>query len=413
MKITLTFLIFSFFAGAGSFAEESQCSLKLSHLDYLMNEYAALAKKSDSSGCDSTYQQIHGMIFDTSDKSDLACSKTLMAKYLIDSAKNIGQTRMPGDKAGGSFLYDKGERISKFVLALYQSHKIQFLTQEFRNENKGHWLDQLGGKYTSLGGYDCASSTLFIDPTLRPLDLTITLFHELDHFVRDKTTEEIDADFLEDGRINWNAYNLDDEVSAISLGASAQADLQNIYYSGIGKLSAPHPFKVKDDLTLFSDHGLFHQIFEENHGHDTCPVLAAVIFPNMLLPGGGCSFHERPRLDDTEVIANLYSNQVVQVSNHDRDYFDKIRQAIWSAYFTGNAGDATAPPHLSHQRNSGKSLLGWLKFEPSDTDAQLIQSVNSCLYTLSRRPCPRQDYSLSRNRVPKHHSITGKALPTL
>jgi len=351
--------------------DDTQCEKKLVKLDELLGGYTGFASANKSSVTRGIFTQIKTLIFEQT-RAEGSCQNDLMVRYLVDSI-NIAQSTASSTKSNNESslysLFSSATRISSLITGLYHQNKLQFVTENFRKKSGGHWLDRGNdGNYSVLGGYDCGTSTVYIDPNLHPLDEAITAFHELDHFIRDKTTQAVDPIFVKNEKIDWSAYNLNDEVSSITYSAAAQADLQGVYGRSIRK----HPFDVADDLSLFSRQGLFYQIFKSNE-EPMCGRGAGYKMLGVITTAGMCylpnAYGSHTHISDTDLAAELYTNQV------HNDKYSKIREIIWKSYFEGTTTTSELPPQSDNRdTHHGYNLISWLSSNNNQDDS-LIESA--------------------------------------
>ena len=310
---------------------KADCGSTLSQVAPLVASYFQAAAENDSARSDQVYGHLHELIFS---ESDLSCRDELLTEYFIDSVTSGG--KYPIEKRGQVFtLFAEASEISELVRGLHEKGKIRFLTDEFRGSHGKGWSEKLNADlYAAIGGYDCGSSTVYLDPTLRPLDAAIVVFHELDHFVHDKTTHSISPSFVSGGKVNWDAYNLDDEFSAISFSAAAQGDLQENYSTALPKRSKP--FHISGDFSLFSNDGPYSKLFHLNGVH--CGIGSYLMIP--LGPGSIsdlCQWTDPGRIveSDTMFADRIYRTDLGtdKYQKQIRKHADGIRHRIWEAYF--------------------------------------------------------------------------------
>lgn len=227
------------------------------------------AARNNTGDADDQYKKIRDLIFNQS-AQDLTCQKALLAGYAINSLKIGPRHASDGDQSDYADLRAESqqeplfaltESVSNLFLELFKKDKIVFLTDDFRVKHGGHWNDRDDqGQYTSIGAYNCENSTIYIDPYLHPLDLAVTVYHELDHLVRDKDGAQNTQD--------WDSYNFYDEFAAITVSSALQADFQLITTGKLVGSLRSHPFSVDHDFTLFASGGDYYKLYRELNGCD-------------------------------------------------------------------------------------------------------------------------------------------------
>ncbi len=147
---------------------------------------------------------------------ELAMSRHVLSSLYIYWLQIAEHPKNLNDK----ILQDEILLAATVATALARDGKIKFITPEVRGQTRGLWQKRnSNGEHEILGGYDCQTSTIFIDPTLAPFNLGATLVHELDHLFRDKY-----FDFSAQG-LNAKTYLLMDELIASSHAGFLQKSL--------------------------------------------------------------------------------------------------------------------------------------------------------------------------------------------
>jgi hypothetical protein len=119
-----------------------------------------------------------------------------------------------------------------------------------------------GLTYRLLGGYECMSSRIHVDPTLRPFNLGASLIHEMDHLFRDKASPAYDPakrdalfsapliSFLNANK-RWKGMAAADETFASVLASLYQRLLSAIP----ARFGDPGAYQVPADLLFFRKDG--------------------------------------------------------------------------------------------------------------------------------------------------------------
>jgi hypothetical protein len=229
----------------------------------LVHSYQAAAVHSDSSLANGIYGNLHDLLFKTLNEDHLCFQATASAMAI---ASLFSETAAYDDKimarrsevidGAGNFI--EKPFVANLFATLVRAGRVEFLTPGKRQQLHGQWSDKENGQYLAIGAYDCASSKIFVDPELRPMDLALTLTHELDHLARDKFYGLENLEVLKgknNGKVDWDLYNLADEASAILIGAGQQFQLQTFY-----KPAGFHPYLIDGDFNFVKKSGLLYHL---------------------------------------------------------------------------------------------------------------------------------------------------------
>jgi len=172
---------------------------------------------------------------------------------------------------------------------LLENNIFVYLTDEMRVALGEAWQEKIpnSSEYTSLGAYDCATSKIYIDPHLRPFDLLTTIYHEVDHLLRDKMQAEIPAKLLKPGstkanpQVDWELFNLAEEAEAISTSTapflSALSQARPVGWTNSVFTRMAPVYRIRQDFTMFSKDGLISQ-FRHHHEDQSESVNSALLF---------------------------------------------------------------------------------------------------------------------------------------
>ena len=318
------------------------CGEDFSYLDSLVSDYEQKASENNSIQSDELYHKISDVLSHQATRPE--CKHALELRYITDSLSSVDVIAKEWQKSerGGVGYYERtasafryGSRISNLVLSMYRMKKLVILSEEYRNQAGGHWLEKTDNSYLASGAYDCGTSVISLDPNQRPLDLALSVFHEFDHLIRDKTTSPEKSGFFQNGEIDWDAYNLYDEFSASAFSAGSQADIQGIQKGRT--LSAGAHFKIENDLTSFHPNGLFMTLFERINILEPMKLYANTYITSQI-------FSEKNDLSSK-----------VQQDKQVNTKINAIVEKIKGAYFSSK----NEVPVL-HKNTDGKSLIQWL-----------------------------------------------------
>jgi len=235
------------------------CAASNQKIQQLLNQYSLYGLMSDPIKTDATFKELHELIFNHHDQSgDDPCYEQSLNTYatlapLVDATRYMDldpkiRPLLPPEEFGS-----KTPWAADAVATLIRKNKLIFLTPENRRKLGGKWNELTPeGEYTSVGAYDCMTSIVYVDPTLRPLDFSITLIHELDHVYRDKFMDGFDYPKGTAG--NWEAINFIDEVEAILTGAQKWAGMKTqitVKHAVFGN-KAQFAFNLQHDGTLYN-----------------------------------------------------------------------------------------------------------------------------------------------------------------
>jgi hypothetical protein len=251
-----------------TFADE-QCADAKTKIDLLMKSYSEAAFKSKSESAERTYNNIQKYLLQNL-TPDNPCFESAVEEYLTESFRIYDPTtREVEDIRTGALInaFDKPflRDSPHYLNELFAAKTLVFLTDKRRSDLGGLWTehDPLSGQYNMIGGYDCAETKIYLDATLRPYDLTMTAYHELDHLVRDKLQDKVPSIFLEEpsnpeNKVNWNLYDLADEADAIatSIGVFTAARAQIYVKSNSSPFAhIKYHYRLSNDFTLFGNDG--------------------------------------------------------------------------------------------------------------------------------------------------------------
>ena len=246
--------------------EPISCALVPGHTLLLVEEYDRLVANSDKRGADEAYEKLRSFVFDEIGEQSPCFVEYGLEVIALETIKPSNQDRIQehvepqSRRAVGDI---NTQVITQAVAVLMDSGKFVFLTHKKRQELGGQWLEKTPGtgEYSAIGAYDCATSTVYVDPYLRPFDLATTIYHEMDHFVRDKTVlplpqstanSELFTSTSDSGivppsvslsptffgansnpsALNWTLYNLADETAAMLDSRQRQMSLQSYVMKG-------------------------------------------------------------------------------------------------------------------------------------------------------------------------------------
>ena len=231
----------------------------------LVRSYSQFVHDAKSGDADREYSSLAQYVFHDIGESN-PCFESALDVLIISASE--ARSVISEDLYPTSFESAVSD-VDQKMLVMMENHKVKFLTPDSRGKMGGKWLDKIPGtdEYATIGGYDCALSTIYVDPYLRPFDLFATVFHEMDHVIRDKTFKPdpghpLPEKLFSEGakrELNWSLYNLADEAYALMNSGSRQAELQSAkrYVYGPADLFGYHKktYSVRNDLTLFSKDG--------------------------------------------------------------------------------------------------------------------------------------------------------------
>ncbi|HEX4925282.1 MAG TPA: hypothetical protein VFV50_14405, partial [Bdellovibrionales bacterium] len=141
------------------------------------------------------------------------------------------------------------QRLATLAIVMYNHGLIRFVTRKQRAHQCSLFFAQ-PGKQKILGGYDCVSAAMTVDPIQSPYDAAATLVHEMSHFYFDK------GYFLEplkDGK----AMTLLDESMAALLAGYVQRDFM------MGRSSVDEPSKISSDLNFYTRAGVLDSMWRK------------------------------------------------------------------------------------------------------------------------------------------------------
>jgi len=256
---------------SGRLAYADECGQKFSILDSEIRDYASLLKAGDNKGAERIFDQIERNLGDQNGEKD-PCTQALLERYVLDSFNlyqpNLGSKDVSwaSDPAAASHPY---RLWFEFIL---RGHHITFLTRKTRQRLGGAWIAQISGShfehlvvsdYLTLGAYDCKETRIYLDPELRPFDLLTTIFHEMDHLVRDKLATPTDPE-----EKDWRLRILLDEGQAIATSSVIYMQSQNW----------PNRKKIHEDFSLFSERGPVASFYRQRGLGSNEDVAAAELF---------------------------------------------------------------------------------------------------------------------------------------
>ena len=303
-------------------------------IDSLVSKYWQQAKQSQAGDADATFTELEGLLFNELGEHH-PCFELSLERYMYSAFNNYD----PGliQESGPGFLITRSDgrmRPTRSLLPwlMIEKRKITFLTDSKRAELGPAWLEKVPGtdEYTTIGAYDCADTRIFLDAHLHPFDLVTTLYHEMDHLVRDKTMTQIPNTLLNKGSpqdpseasVSWDLFNLADEASAIASSTvpfMGLHSLVNISHSGTILAHRHQEFQVKNDFTLFSKDGPVAQFRKLNM--DVGPEKAAArLF--------GQSY-------DFEWPAARHVNDEIDARHKEWNLRNQFFATVWQAYFPG------------------------------------------------------------------------------
>jgi len=256
------------------------CEVETKTLQNAVKDYVTAIVKNNSSGAQKAYGSIHHLLFDVVQETGY-CFRPLMKEYILQMSVQYTPTPYWGSIPAVSAYV-----IEQFLI----KDRFEYLTDTVRGALGPDWLKKTddGLEYTTLGAYDCSSSKIYIDPHLRPFDLLTTLFHEVDHFLRDKNEwipggeASIPKKYWKSGStedhpvIDWTRYALEDEAQAIAsssapfVGATLSskahhsislryiplvADVENLTNRDYSIRFTTRRYTIHDDFNLFSPIG--------------------------------------------------------------------------------------------------------------------------------------------------------------
>jgi len=344
------------FLGSPSYAASSGCDGKIASLASTVADYEYQAGHSKNTLSDVAYKKISETLFSETDPD---CEYKLLLSYAL---KSINVNAYATSDEVRDFYQKKNyvfsqpnvhRKLTQIVIALGHQHKIQFLTHEYRKKQGGRWMTtDENNNFSLMGAYDCESSTIYIDPYLRPLDLAVTLYHELDHMVRDKLTPALEGYLEKNGSIDWNLYNFTDELSAIGYSAGLQLDLQDVpktYFSS-------SPFEVSNDFTVFSKQGPFQTFVNSELEHHQSSINAQ---------------------SPSQLIANLIDHPITFPKEAENT--SKIFSTVWQSYFSNIQMADGLLANFSIPK-SFITLNSWLnsEFDPNALVALITSPSRSC-----------------------------------
>ena len=239
-----------------------------------INDYGVAAVLSKNGDAKKAYRAIQTLI----KTADPNCAETTLKVYAVGAIFLLDDQNYNPRK--GSSIGSNGainvtgigpNPPSPSQTLAYHNLELTYLVAALANLGKLHFLAGAvtfaqSGNRSMLGGYDCANSAIYLDPSLPPMDLGATFLHELDHLFLDK---QISVQALEKyypsatKGIDWRAYVLDDELVAILHGALIQKQMSNLVRNftevnlGLFDFTIPHrAYQLTNDLDLTSKKGI-------------------------------------------------------------------------------------------------------------------------------------------------------------
>lgn len=183
------------------------------------------------------------------DRADDGCRQDRLRAYALGSIDLLTSSHyrhQPGK------LYSAFEKYLPWLTAALLNHdRIVFLTPEWRAEQGGLWerRDSKNAQgYELWGAYACDPAIIYVDPSLPPYNFAATLFHELDHFMRDRRFAPGEGWRKKNGEIDWETFILADEAAAVAHSGLLQVHVR--YERGGEK-----PMRLPGDLDLLTEGG--------------------------------------------------------------------------------------------------------------------------------------------------------------
>jgi len=238
----------------------------------LLNQYNHDAAASKTGQGKRDYQSLLENFLNNPSRSQ--CHDTFLRVYVLHSVYMLDPS---STNAKGWFMEENSTGTNNSVKPLglsksqdyptFESFPLVMITAAILNRN---WVQFIQTPMKAkgreiIGIYQCSETQILLDPNLRPFDLAATFLHELTHLFFDKKvgSDILDAEFTENGKIDWHAFLLEDEAIAISYTAYLERymskdarkhmELQSDQLFDIN-LNL-WPYQIEGDLNLFSRHG--------------------------------------------------------------------------------------------------------------------------------------------------------------
>ena len=290
----------------------AECQEVVQKVHDLSKAYVVAVANSRSGRAEKTFSDLQQIIFGQLGEGAPCFESALRVMALAPGYASTEQISQWTGNGGTSSVDD----VAQLAAELMDLGKFRFLTKSLRGKLAGKWLDQIPGTddYSTIGGYDCATSTIYVDPYLRPFDLFATVLHEMDHFLRDKFLEPKPSNWLpakffsgpeSSQEMNWSLYNLADEAYATMDSGARQMGLQsNRKAKEFGAdwfvpfSETKGAYRVNGDLTFISSNGPVYRsqkILETQIGSG---------LPRMLLSGQAVTLAQDDKKKAGELIAN-------------------------------------------------------------------------------------------------------------
>ncbi|OFZ19126.1 MAG: hypothetical protein A2X94_10290 [Bdellovibrionales bacterium GWB1_55_8] len=221
----------------------AECQVEISTMSNLLAEYDRAGERNRAR----TAKNIQKKIFislQTAQQSRPICFKPLARLYAVGAVYLVGRDRFQNDYAAA-------------LSALANANLLEPVTAEMRAELGGLWLKDI------LGAYDCSETRIFFEPFQTPVNLGVTLIHELDHLLRDKLFN------LSRTMLRMRDSILLDESLASLHGAYAglRVTTELTYHRRWqwnpfqGVMETVHPFTFESDNNLYSKNGNLNKIW--------------------------------------------------------------------------------------------------------------------------------------------------------